>query len=570
MLFNVIGYAKLMLILLIGFTIYFAYRNDFPLELIFLSLAAFIILAGLWVCHNKLNDRINYLKGIISIYNQQIDRITGNWINFEDIGAEFIDIDHAYACDLDVVGKKSLFQFLNTAHTWHGRQAFANDLLRSVYGRTELQKRQEAVAELSEDIEFSSKIQYYLSKVKGDSSSRLADYLKDKTVFIRSEALRSLLFYMPMLTLLLIVGIFVIQQQHLFFIVVLIATVQAIAWVLGVPRTHKYFGAMSHLPHKLKAYNEVIGIIIGKDVSSEKLKQIQEKLNEAAQAIKDLSKIEDRMSVKHNAIIYFIVNIFLLWDYECAFLLQEWRQKYAHLSEQWFMAIGEFESLLCLSHLPNVCDNTCLPTLNEKGNVMEARELGHPLLLNENRVNNGFSFNNNIFIISGSNMSGKTTFLRTVGINIVLARSGGFVCAEEMFLSPFDVVSSMRIADDLNEGVSTFYSELKRIKMMIDLAKKQPNMIFLIDEIFRGTNSADRLAGAKTVIEKLSGLGSVGLISTHDLELCELANAYGRIKNYSFSEHYKDNRICFDYKMKQGKSNSSNAKYLMGMIGILD
>ena len=567
--FDILGYVKLFLILVIGFIIYLLFVNEFRPEYLILFLSVFIILAVFWVYHAKVNDRINYSKGIIAICNRQIDRITGKWTAFEDTGAEFADADHAYACDLDVVGAKSLFQFLNTTYTWHGRQSFANDLLKPAYGRSELQKRQEAIAELSKGILFSCMIQYYLSKIKTEPTPALFNNLKDKTPFIKRNAIRIILTYLPALTLLFVISVIIFQQQSLYIACTLVITAQMAIWGAGMPKTYKYLGIVSHLPYELRAYANVINILINSDFSCEKLKQIREQVNGAAQAIKDLGRIADRIRVRHNLIIYFILNALLLWDYECAFLLQKWKQKYAHLTGQWFSAIGEFESLLSFSHLPNACDNTCLPVLSEKEKIIEAKGMGHPLLPNEHRVNNELSINNNIFIISGSNMSGKTTFLRTVGVNLVLAYSGGFVCAEAMVFSRMGIVTQMRVADSLNEGISTFYAELKRIKMIIDYAEKQP-LMFLIDEIFKGTNSVDRLAGAKTVIAKLNALGAVGMISTHDLELCELEGNYARIKNYSFSERYKDNRIYFDYRIKQGKSSVTNAKYLMKMVGITD
>ncbi|MCL1918521.1 MAG: DNA mismatch repair protein MutS [Peptococcaceae bacterium] len=568
--FNNIGRVKVLLVLFVGFIGYLLFSKQFPLEIILLFSLTLIVLVGLWIYHAKLGNKMDYSKGMIAICQQHIDRITGKWAAFRDIGSEFVDDDHAYACDLDVVGKKSLFQFLNTTQTWHGRQAFAKDLLRPAYKRSELQKRQEAIAELSTDIEFSGKMQYYLSKTGMESSAKLNETLHNKTEFIKSKVFKILLTYVPMLTLLFIIVGLALQLTTLYFLGAFMAGMQAIVWGLGAAKIQNYLGIMTQLPHKLDAYAEAIDILTSKNFSCEPLKQIQKKLNEAAQAIKDLNKIANRISIKHNFLIYFIVNIFLLWDYGCVFAFQGWKRKYADRTEEWFSAIGEFESLLCLSHLPNVCDTTCLPTLNEKGCSMEAQALGHPLLLNESRVNNEFNFNDTILIISGSNMSGKTTFLRTVGVNIVLARSGGFVCAEKMCVSLFDIVTSMRITDDLNEGISTFYAELKRIKKIIDFAKEHAGMMFLIDEIFKGTNSVDRLTGAKTVIEKLNDLGAVGLVSTHDLELCELTSYYKRMKNYSFSEHYEEDRICFPYKIKQGKSNTTNAKYLMNMVGIFD
>jgi len=565
--FNLIGYIKLILVAALAALIIFMAIRQFTLVLILISLGVFIVLAVLWIYHNKLNDKIDYSKGIIAICNRQIDRIVGKWSTFEDIGSEFVDTSHAYACDLDIVGKKSLFQFLNTTHTWHGRQAFANDLLRPTYLGCDLHQRQEAITELSSDIVFSSKIQYYLSRTGANSSDLLED-LRDKTPFTRFKSIRLILTFIPLLTILFSTFLFIFQLTNLYSIVVLLVAIQAAAWAIGVPKLYRYLNSMTHLPSRLSAYNIVISILKDHNFSSEKLNQIKTELNSAAKPIRTLSSIASRINIKHNFLIYFFLNIVVLWDYECAFSLQEWKRKYAHLAENWFQAIGEFESLLSFSHLPNICNTTCLPEISEKEGSIDANGFGHPLLLNEKRVSNEFKFNDNVFIISGSNMSGKTTLLRTVGINVVLARSGSYVCAEKMVLSPLDVITSMRISDDLNEGVSTFYAELRRIKKILDVSEQQPATLFLIDEIFKGTNSIDRLIGAKTVIKTLNKAGAIGLVSTHDLELCELSSTFSRIKNYHFIEHYKDNKILFDYKMRTGISNTSNAKYLMEMVGI--
>ena len=567
--YNILGYAKLLLVFLIAALIYFNFSRDFPPELITSGTAALILLVILWIRHIKVQDDIDHSNGIIHICKQSLDRITGNWTSFEDTGAEFACAEHAYACDLDIAGPKSLFQFLNTTNTWHGRQRFANDLLHPAYELPELQKRQEAVSELSTDTDFSNKIQYELSKIGADPSAvKLVRELEDKTPFMKNKVLKRLLIYTPALTLAFIIGTIAFQKESFYSICIIIALIQTIIWITGIPKTKIYLKTMSGLPYKLSAYGAVIDTLTGKDFSSEKLNQIQTQLNTASKAIKGLGRIADKIRTTQNGIFYFILNAFLLWDYECAFSLEEWKNKYSHLAEEWFAAIGEFESLLCFSHLPNACNNTCFPVIAKKDNVIEAQEMGHPLLANDIRIDNSLSFDNHIFIISGSNMSGKTTFLRTAGVNLVLARAGGFVCAKKMICSPFEIMTSMRISDDLSEGVSTFYAELKRIKSIIEFAEKNPQMIFLIDEIFRGTNSVDRLIGAKTVISKLNALGVSGMISTHDLELCELAELNERIKNHSFSEHYKNNTINFDYKIQTGKSKTTNAQYLMNMVGI--
>ena len=232
-------------------------------------------------------------------------------------------------------------------------------------------------------------------------------------------------------------------------------------------------------------------------------------------------------------------------------------------------SLGAFESLISFANLPRVCSNTAIPSCTEEKNYFEAKNLGHPLILNESRVSNDFKSNNNVFIISGSNMSGKTTFMRTIGINLVLAKAGSFVCAEGLKFSNMDIVTSMRIIDDLNEGISTFYAELKRIKMIIDVAHSNENTLFLIDEIFRGTNSVDRLKGAEEVLRELCATKVSGLITTHDLQVCDLESEFSNIINLSFSESFKEDEMYFDYKLKNGKSKTTNAEYLLRKVGII-
>jgi len=566
-LFDRLGYGKILAVLALVVCITFLFASRFAVPAIFATLAFFAVSVVLWVWHYRLDNKIRYAKGIVAICNRHICRITGDWANFDDIGKEFIDPVHPFACDLDIVGAKSFFQFLNTTRTWHGRQAFAGDLLNPAYTIEQIKERQRAIAELSKDIEFANDIQYYLSQIGiNPLDAELIDELADSKPFMKSIVLKFSICFVPVVTIILLLSGFWVRG--LFWAGALFFVVQhLLCWFSGC-KAREYLGIMSRLPYKLGKYVHVIDTLRMRDFSSHKLNEIKSRLGVASVAVKELEKISNALSIMSNPIVYVIFNWFLLWDFYCAFLLERWKGKYSHLAGEWFAAIGEFESLLAFSHLPNVCDGVCLPEVRESGKVLEAKGLGHPLLQNSSRVCNSLRFDNNIFIISGSNMSGKTTFMRTVGVNLLLARAGSFVCASEMTCSRFDIITSMRIADDLNQGVSTFYAELKRIKMILDVVGQNKDTMFLIDEIFKGTNSVDRLAGADAVITKLQGLGGAGMVSTHDLELCKLADMHDRIVNYSFSEDYQDGSIYFDYKLRKGQSKTTNARFLMEMVGI--
>jgi hypothetical protein len=379
---------------------------------------------------------------------------------------------------------------------------------------------------------------------------------------------------MPILTILAIAATILLKNPYFYLASAALLSLQGLIWLGGLLKTSKYLGSTAGMPYKLSFFSDIIQLMQNRSFKSVKLISFQKKLCSsglsAFRAFNELGKISDRINIRSNGILLFLFNVLFLWDYGCALMLEKWKMKYADMSEQWFMILGELESLMSFAIMPHICANTCLPEILKEGKMIKAENLGHPLLPNETRVNNDMNLNDSIFIISGSNMSGKTTFLRTVGINLVLAQAGGFVCADSMAFTPFSIITSMRISDDLNEGVSTYYAELKRIKKIIELAKDDRNMIFLIDEIFKGTNSVDRLIGARTVIEKLDLLGAIGLITTHDLALCELANEHLRVLNYSFSEQFSDNTISFDYLLRQGRSTSTNAKFLMKMVGIIE
>jgi len=567
--FNIMGIAKLLLVLICVALIYFSFSSTFAFPITLLCVASIAALILLWLHHNTVYERLSRSKGILDIVSRHIKRLSGEWTGFEDNGSELSDYDHPYSGDLDIVGSKSFFQFLNTTSTWHGRRAFASDLLDPSYNISELKARQGAIAELSKDIDFANDIEYCLSQIGVDSSAdRLVEHLSDNTAFIKNRAAKIIISCLPATTLVFIMAALLFGQTSLYSACAVIVVLQVLAWIVGWNKTHKYTGAILHVSYKLGAYGAAIEKLCAKEHSSEKLVRINTELSGADKAFKELGGIADMIRVNHNGILYLALNVFLLWDYQCAFAMQEWKNKYAGHAEKWFKTLGEFESLLCLSHLPLVCNGTSMPLFSHSDGIIHTENLGHPLISNKSRVSNSFNMDEEILIVSGSNMSGKTTFLRTVGINLVLAKSGGYVCASHMLCSLFNVSTSMRIADDLSEGVSTFYAEIKRIKSILDLAGENTGTIFLIDEIFNGTNSVDRLEGAKTVISKLSELGASGLITTHDLELCNLENENKKVSNYSFSEYYTDNDIHFDYTLRNGKSKTTNAKVLMKMIGI--
>ena len=571
--YNLVGYTKLALFILFAVCVYRAATGEVS---IFLWAAAAVLLfvqAAAWAYHIILNGKLDRGRVMIQINQSHLDRISGRWIEFSDTGEEFSDPEHPYGDDLDITGPASLFQFLSTAHTWYGRKALASDLLSAGYSEGELIKRQASVRELAENTALADELEYCFTKVGCDPRAEaLATALSSFDPVLRNRWIKTLLLYLPFCTIPFFLLMLLFHFESLYLIGFLILSAQTVLWLAGLPACLRYSNGIGRLPIHLKAYHKVLKLIKMQNFESEELKSIQAELTEgnfsAVKAMKELANVENMVNVRGTPILYFLLNILFLWDFRSAFSLEKWKRTYAPYCENWFRALGEIESLLSLSTMIRVCGHCCFPVYSDV-RIMDASELGHPLIHDSKRVTNTLTLDDNIIIISGSNMSGKTTYLRTAGINLVLARAGGPVCARKMTFSDLHLITSMRVSDDLKEGISTFYAELERVKKILDTAEMDSRTLFLIDEIFRGTNSADRLIGAKSVITKLNNLGAIGMITTHDLELCGLEEIHSRITNCNFTESYHEGQILFDYRRKEGRSKTTNGQYLMEMLGIL-
>ncbi len=572
--FDQLGYLKLCFIAALIVAAYLCHYHNYPPLLCALIVIMLATLVILWIKHAQLDEQLELWQGLIGINQAYIERQQGTWVNFPDNGSEFFDINHPFAADLDLVGPNSLFQLLNTSHTWHGRQAFVKSLLYSNYDSQEIKARQSAVIELSNDRAFAHDYQYHAQKIGASNFvvEIIAQLSDSKPFFISSSLVIKALMIVPWFTTILFVAMLAFNLPILSWYVNIMIIIQLLIWRASRKSLKNYLQGIVHLPYQLKKYSHLFYMLDSRTYQAPLLKAIQEKLvygeTSASQAIKELDRITNRMSFIHNGLVYLMLNALLMWDYRTAIKLDRWKKSFGPVAEKWFTALGEYESLHCLANLAQINLNTCIPKISDSEHIIDIHEMGHPLIPETSRVCNDFYGHDNIFVISGSNMSGKTTFLRTLGLNIVLAQNGGYVCAKQFVTSLFRVYTSMRIADDLSQGLSTYYAELVRIKAILNAAQETNKLLFLIDEIFRGTNSYDRLFGAKSVIIKLDSLKAMGLISTHDLEICKLEDSLERLKNMSFCEQYYEDKMSFDYRIKEGPSQSSNARFLMKQIGI--
>lgn len=571
---NLISTARFITFLGIISIMYVIFKINYKTIYVIIEFILSILFISLVIYHNVVKDKLNFSKEILKINNKYLARIDGKWIGFDDIGEEFINKEHKYSLDLDIVGKKSLFQFVNIANTWNGRRILAKTLLEPQYDKSEIYLRQQAIKELGSKLDFCQEFEYLSSRhrEKLQDPEKLINYAESKERSIKSLKIKGLIHYLPIIVIPLSVAVIIFKIKKLYILVPTLILFQTLLWMFGFSKNNEILRPVGTFRYDLGTYLDILKLLEKEKFESKKLNDIKEVLfnenHSSILAIKELNKISEKINLKfNNALLYLVFNGLFLWDYECVFLLEDWKSKYGIEVKKWIEAIGEIESLMSLGVLVQINEGISFPTIDDSKLKISAKDLGHPLINNKERITNDIELEDNIFIITGSNMSGKTTFLRTIGINLVLAYSGGPVYASKMSCSLLEIFTSMRVTDDLKNGISTFYAELLRIKDIINYANKNKNMVFLIDEIFRGTNSADRILGAKNVLANLDKLGAIGAITTHDLELC-LLDKYNRVKNYHFSEYYKDNKIYFDYKIRPGKSTTTNAKYLMKLVGI--
>ncbi len=539
--------------------------------MVFVSLAIFIYLI---LQYNKMSKALATSKCKAEINRMYMERLRGGWTGFSDCGDDFSDESHHYTDDLDIFGPKSLFQWISTANTYYGRIALRDLFLGSRKQSDAIQQRQKAVKELVLKLDYCENLQCEGIQAKGvaEDPEKLLKYTEGHASHLSRKGFVSIFYVLPFLLILSIV-LFSLGGSVPLFVPVLLLTLQMVIFAVGYKKNSDICGAVYGMRKYLGAYTDLLKTIENEEFKNEYLNELKKQLftenTSSSDSLKKLESIVNAVDLKFSTVLYFLLNIILLWDYHCVFALEEWKVQYGGNIRRWLETVGEMEALSSLAVIGHLYPEWAWPVISKSTPGFSAVKIGHPLIREEECVRNDFKLESGACVITGSNMSGKTTLLRTVGINLVLAYAGAPVFAEKLECGLMDVFTSMRVHDDLSAGISTFYAELLRVKKIIDFSNKKLPMIFLIDEIFMGTNSPDRIIGARSVLKNLNREWIIGLISTHDFELCELEQENAmNITNYHFIEEYANDEIKFDYKLRPGRSRTTNAKYLMKMIGI--
>lgn len=510
--------------------------------------------------------------------NQNELQISAGHKNIYDDGAIFQDSTHPFSDDLDVFGNDSLFSLINRASTPLGKQYLATWLSQAML-YDDITARQEAVQELGQEVAWCQDYQvslFPLKDQKTDLKKLLQHYVNQDSLALGGKWLRRYVQVAPFLVVLTFI----------------LSLFTSAAWgsitisLLLVHLSLSFFGSqkVSLISLKIdKAYQALgaLGISIAaiekKDWQSILLDRLRKGLrNEAGQtsseAIKNLARIIQNLDVRLNMLLGTILNAVFLWDFRQVYALQQWHENDGQTVLGSLEIVGQVEALLSLATLHRNHPDWCFPhVLNDTDSVFEATRLAHPLIDQSKVVANDYhNRDHQIALITGSNMAGKSTFLRTVGVNAILAWAGGPVFAQKMEISVMHLISYMRIKDSLAESTSTFKAELDRMKLILETVNKDKRSFFLIDEMLRGTNSVDKYLGSKAIIERLVQEGVSGMVATHDLQLSKLEETYPEIiRNFHFDIQIVQDEMKFDYLLKLGECKQFNASILLKGIGIV-
>jgi len=571
---NFLSMSRLVTFLGGGLTAILAYKQIGIMYCIGILFAASILFLYLVIMHQKVIDEAKRYGNLAEINKKCICRMDGSWTDFSYNGESYKDPEHSYSNDLDIFGRASLFQWINTTNTYYGNKTLKRLLEKPDKKLEQIKRRQGAVKELNNKIDFCQNLECIGldSEDISKDPQGLLEYSEDNRKVFKNQWIEWVFYILPTINILSIIicwlddSVFKLIPMGLMLVHLLIN-------LLGYNKVMPVINSVRHYKNEIKAYQKLIKFIEDEEFTDEFLLELKSRFYNknisASFQIKGLEKIVDAVDMRYSPALEFLLNVLVFWNFHCVFSLERWKSISGKSIRAWIETIGMFEALSSLALISQMNPDWVFADFCDKKVFFEADKMGHPLINNDKRVCNSFKIDNKICIITGSNMSGKTTFLRTIGINLVLSYAGAAVCAKKLETSIMDIYTSMRVADDLNAGISTFYAELIRIKTIIDISKKKEPMIFLIDEVFRGTNSEDRIIGAKNVLVNLDKYWIIGLISTHDFELCSLGkDRNSRISNYHFEETYLNNEIKFDFLIKPGRCTTTNAKYLMKMVGI--
>ena len=535
-----------------------------------LLLIPVLIFVPLAIAHERVLQSLRNRKRVIEFYERGLARLEDRWAGTGNTGDRFLEENHPYARDLDLFGKGSLFELLCTARTRAGEQTLAQWLLHAAPPE-EVRLRQTAIMELKDRLPLREKL-----FVTGESV-RLGVLPEALTAWAEQERIYPFQWLAPALAALAVLWIaaaIYAFTANAWLPLLLMSIVNMSISVVLWRRAAEPVEAAEKAAEGVRVLAEILGVIERERFESPRLQSLRASLDTGyiapSEAMKKLVRIIRWQENRRNPIVAQL-SLFLFYVPQLALASERWRQTFGPAIRGWLSAVGEFEALSALSGYASEHPADVLPDFIEERACFEAVGLAHPLLPATTAVGNDLTLGSKmqLIVISGPNMAGKSTFLRGVGINAVLAQCGAPVRARSLRLSPLAVGASICILDSVQDGVSRFYAEIKRLKLLSDLAQGPAALLFLLDELLSGTNSHDRFDGTRFVLHALMRREAIGMVTTHDLALTAIPETIGEsAQNYHFEDSVENGALSFDYRLHPGVVRTSNALKLMKSIGL--
>lgn len=527
----------------------------------------FVVLVAV---HDRVIRNRDRARRAVAFYEQGMARIEDRWAG-TGVQTVLAPESHLYAADLDLFGKGSLFELLCTARTRAGEEALAASLL-APRSPEDVRNRQAAIEELRFRLDLREELALLGMEVRAAVHPEWMERWGARKPVLTGT--------LPRIAAPLIAAFVIAMLSGIIPLIggpIAIAVVLAAEGLFGLtfrPRVRQVMAAVEHPGKELQLLSQLLRRLETEPFESRALRELQARIQTAghppSRQIARLSFLTDMLAWRSNQ-VFGVISLLMLWATQVAFAIEAWRRRCGPHVSVWLRSVGEFEALCALASYAYEHPDDPFPAIVDSGAVMEGEDLRHPLIPASQCVANSVRLGRELqlLVVSGSNMSGKSTLLRTVGINVVLAFAGAPVRAKSMSVSPLAIGATLRIQDSLQAGVSRFYAEIQRIRDIVALTGRDVPVLFLLDEILHGTNSHDRAIGAEAIIRGLLQRGAIGMVTTHDLALTRMAEALvGQATNVHFEDHMENGKMVFDYRMRPDVVRKSNALELMRSIGL--
>lgn len=525
--------------------------------------------------HNRFFIRKEWLETQARIIQEELQALSGDYSSFED-GKEYVNPEHPYSFDLDIFGRRSLFQSINRTCTFFGKVRLAEWLQNHLHEKTSIEKRQEMVREISEHTLFREQFRVAGLVHHGQSSDgeKIQAWSQSPAQYLHAGWVKAFIWGVPVINSLLLItslaGWTSFSWLGLSFGIFLVLSFGIIKRATYIQETY------GKQLKSLNGYARLIALAKAENWKSAGMQELMERFNlngqSPIQALQQLSKELDRLDLRNNQFLYVLLEGSIFFQLQEIVRIERWKVRYGQHISEWLETVGELDALCSLGTFAYNHPQYTYPELTEKPFCFLATQMGHPLMPASQCVKNDATIPSRPFflIITGANMAGKSTYLRTIGVNYLLASIGAPVCCERLKLYPNQLITSLRTSDSLSDNESYFFAELKRLKRIIDLLNQGQQLFIILDEILKGTNSMDKQKGSFDLIRQFMQLKANGIIATHDLLLGSLIKQFPEeIRNYCFEADIKDNELTFSYKLREGVAQNMNACFLMKKMGII-